>query len=124
MRGHLWLDHLAFVRLSRRDRDVQNDAHFVINGSVLLYAGSSRRLRGVGGHCGLGIERKGRQSGKYKKVCTTPTSSSPVWFSLSTSPTCRSARLSQFTLARIARHQCAQPWPSQSSPASKPRPCA
>lgn len=44
---------------------------FVINGSVLLIRRLQPPIASVGGHCGLGIERKGRQSGKYKKVCTT-----------------------------------------------------
>lgn len=51
----LWLDHLPFVRLSGRNRDVQNDADLVIDGRVLLVSGLQPPVSGIGGHCRIRI---------------------------------------------------------------------
>jgi hypothetical protein len=84
---HLRLDHLAFIRLSSRDRDVQNDAYLVIDGSVLLISRLQPPIASVGGHRCVGI-------GRADLFVLTAL---PAF-----SPTCRSTRLSQLTLARIS----------------------
>ncbi|MGY4183079.1 hypothetical protein ACVIHH_008370 [Bradyrhizobium sp. USDA 4518] len=54
---NLRLDHLAFVRLSSCDRDVQNDADLVIDGRVLLVRGLQPPVSGISGHRCIGIGR-------------------------------------------------------------------
>jgi len=50
----LRLDHLPVVRLSSRDREVQNNADLVI-GSVLLVSGLQPQVSGISGHCRIRI---------------------------------------------------------------------
>ncbi len=52
---HLRFDHLAFVCLSGRDFDVQNDADFVVDCRVPLISGLQSPIPGVRGHRGVGI---------------------------------------------------------------------
>jgi hypothetical protein len=52
---HLRLDHLAFVRLSGCNLDVENDADLIIDGRVPLVSGFQPSVASVRGHCGVGI---------------------------------------------------------------------
>jgi len=98
---HLRFDHLSFIRLSGCDRDIENNADFVIDGRVLLVSGLQPSVASVRGH------RRVRIGGADLLVLPglpfffSSSVSSSLWFSLSTSSTCRSTRLSQLTLARI-----------------------
>ncbi|WP_442869390.1 hypothetical protein [Bradyrhizobium sp. CCBAU 11430] len=49
------LDHLPFIRLSSRDRDIQNDTDLVIDGCVLLVSGFQPAVSGSRSHCRIGI---------------------------------------------------------------------
>ena len=54
---HLGLDHLAFIRWSSRNLDVQNDADLVIDGRVLLVARLQSPVARIRGHCCIRIGR-------------------------------------------------------------------
>ena len=54
---HLRLVHLAFVRLSGCNLDIENNADFVIDGGVLLVSGFQPSVASVRGHCRIGIGR-------------------------------------------------------------------
>jgi hypothetical protein len=54
---YLRLDHLPFVRLSSRDRDVQNDADLVIHGGMLLVSRLQTPIASVRRHGRIGCER-------------------------------------------------------------------
>jgi hypothetical protein len=54
---HLDLDHLAFIRLSSRDLNVENDADFVIDSRVLLVSRLQSPIASVRRHCCVGIGR-------------------------------------------------------------------
>src|SRR6516165_8629557 len=113
---HLGLDHLAFVRLSSRDRDVQNE--LVVNSRVLLVRRLQSPVTGIGGHCCTRI-------GRADLLIRLPfPPQAPVWFSVSTSFTCRSARLSQLTLARISEASMCTTSAVGSSPSETPKPWA
>jgi hypothetical protein len=47
---HLRFDHLSFIRLSGCDRDIENNADFVIDGGVLLVSGLQPSVASVRGH--------------------------------------------------------------------------
>src|ERR1700749_1988236 len=52
---HLRLDHLTFVLLSSCPLDIENNADFVIDGSVLLISGLQPSVASVCSHCRVGI---------------------------------------------------------------------
>lgn len=53
----LRLDHLAFIRLSSCDHDIQNDADLIMNGSMLLVRGLQPPVAGIRGRRCIGIGR-------------------------------------------------------------------
>lgn len=96
----LRLDHLPIVRLSSRDRDIQNDTDLVIDGPVLLVSGFQPPLSCIRAHCRIGISRA-----DLLILAALPALSLSLAFILallSTSTTCCSVRPSQLTLARIS----------------------